>query len=324
MKSWKLPVGFLVAVGFVALAYGLCVVAVDQSEYVIITRFGKTAKLITEPGGPHFKSPVDKVHRIDRRIFVLETEIQQLATGDKIPFVAQAYILWRVEDSPRAVERYFQGLRGLRQNAEDRLAKLLNSIARSVFASREQKNIISLERDSVQIHDMTAEIHAQMNAATRDPARGYGIEIVEVGFSRLGLPEPNTLAVYKTMKSEREMLSAKFRAEGRAEARVRKTQASTYRSQKIEEAKKDAQEIIGRAEAKAVEIYAQAFRQDPEFYRYLRTLEAYEKIIDSKTTVVLDSDSALLQYLNPVSLEIKPPPEPLKEEAQKAFQASQP
>lgn len=321
MKSKKSLIITVVGCLLLAILAATSFFTVDQTQYVIITRFGRPVRALLEPGGPHLKAPFDKINIIDRRIFSQKTKLQQLVTGDKIPFIAQAYILWRVRDTDADVHKFFLALRGNRDFAEYRLNQLLSSIARAVFSEKTQDNLISLDKDKVQMESMLAEIKKQLNAKTQDPINGYGIEILDIGLSRLGLPDANTKKVYQTMKSEREMLSAKYRAEGRAEATKIRASANTYRSKQVEEAKRRAKEIVGAAEAKAVAIYGTAYRRDPDFYQYTRTLEAYEKIFRTKTNLVLRSDSALLKYLNPKFIDVTPStPSSLNGEMNKTIQ----
>jgi membrane protease subunit HflC len=126
----------------------------------------------------------------------------------------------------------------------------------------------------------------------------YGIEVVDVRIKRVDLPRENEESIYARMDAERKRQANKFRSEGEEEAQ--KIRASTEKDKTIilANAYKEAEEIRGEGEAKALEIYANAFNKDPEFYEFMRTLEAYKKVIDNKTTLVLPADSKLFKTLN--------------------------
>lgn len=131
-------------------------------------------------------------------------------------------------------------------------------------------------------------------------AQKYGIKVVDVRVKVLNFPEKNRLSVFSRMKSEREAIARKYRSEGGEESA--KIRADAEREQRVivSEAYAKAEKLRGEGDAEAIRIYAEAYGKDPEFYKFLRTLESYGKFIDDKTTVVLPSNSELLKYLNQV------------------------
>ena len=128
-------------------------------------------------------------------------------------------------------------------------------------------------------------------------AREYGIDVVSLRLERLAFPQQNEAAVFQRMRAERERIARQFRSEGEEAALKIRAEADLQRSSLLAEADKKAAEIRGDAEAEAARVYADALKADPEFFRFVRTLQSYDKIIDDKTTVVLPADSPLMRSL---------------------------
>jgi membrane protease subunit HflC len=156
-------------------------------------------------------------------------------------------------------------------------------------------NLVSVDHEDVRIPQMEELICKRAGDMVR---KSYGIALEQVGITRIALPEDNARSVYRRMIAERSSIANEYRALGKEEADKIKSQADREKSRILAEAYKQSQIIRGEGEAESANIYADAYRQAPEFFKLLRTLEAYKKILDSKTTLVLSSDSELLRYLN--------------------------
>jgi len=160
---------------------------------------------------------------------------------------------------------------------------------------RPMSALVSDQPGEAQRTDILGEIRAR--CAQRTEA-SFGIELVDVRLKRISLPEQNKQSVFRRMRAERDRIARKYRAEGEEEAMKIKAAADRERSQLLAEAERDAALRRGAAAKEAIRIYAVAHGKDPEFYRFLRSLEAYRAILDRDTTLVLSSDSALFRYLS--------------------------
>ena len=264
---------------------------VDEREHVIITQFGQPVKTITDPGLYYkWPDPVQTVNRFDKRLMLYKTRLIEYLTQDKKNIIVQCFVCWRI-DNPL---EFFQAV-GNNISAAKKIDDIVCAQLGSILGNYEMASIISIEKDSVKIKEIEKVITENSNKKTID---SYGIKIKEVGICRLALPQDNVESVYKRMKSERESIANKYRAEGREKADIIRSEANKIQSDILSEAYKDAEIIKGEGDAAATKIYAEAFEKDSAFYKFIRTLESYKRIIDDKTTVVLSSKSDLFKYLN--------------------------
>ena len=264
---------------------------VDEREHVIITQFGQPVKTITDPGLYYkWPDPVQTVNRFEKRLMLYKTRLIEYLTQDKKNIIVQCFVCWRI-DNPL---EFFQAV-GNNISAAKKIDDIVCAQLGSILGNYEMASIISIEKDSVKIKEIEKAITENSNKKTID---SYGIKIKEVGICRLALPQDNVESVYKRMKSERESIANKYRAEGREKADIIRSEANKIQSDILSEAYKDAEIIKGEGDAAATKIYAEAFEKDSAFYKFIRTLESYKRIIDDKTTVVLSSKSDLFKYLN--------------------------
>jgi membrane protease subunit HflC len=123
----------------------------------------------------------------------------------------------------------------------------------------------------------------------------YGIHVVDVRIKRLNLPEQNKQSVFARMRAERERIARQYRAEGEEQALSIRADADRQKEEILSAAYKDAEKIKGEGDAESTRTYSQAYSRNPRFYKLVRTLESYKKILDDKTTAILSSDSELLK-----------------------------
>ncbi len=264
---------------------------VDEREHVIITQFGQPVKTITDPGLYYkWPDPVQTVNRFEKRLMLYKTRLIEYLTQDKKNIIVQCFVCWRIDNSLG----FFQAV-GNNISATKKIDDIVCAQLGSILGNYEMASIISIEKDSVKIKEIEKAITENSNKKTID---SYGIKIKEIGICRLALPQDNVESVYKRMKSERESIANKYRAEGREKADIIRSEANKIQSDILSEAYKDAEIIKGEGDAAATKIYAEAFEKDSAFYKFIRTLESYKRIIDDKTTVVLSSKSDLFKYLN--------------------------
>ncbi|MSQ27739.1 MAG: protease modulator HflC [Dehalococcoidia bacterium] len=273
----------LVAAGLVVLQ---SLYIVDISEQVIVTQFGQFKQTVREPG-LHVKMPVvEQVTTFSRRILRYEMQPTSLLTSDKKNLVIDAYARYRIVD-PLIV---FQTV-GNEAGADARLGSIISSELRKNVASHPQSDIIATAR---------ARLMATVAANAAAEAAKFGLELTDVRIKRADFPSEIAASVFERMRAERNREATQFRAEGSEEEIKIKADADRRRTILVAEARKAAEIIRGEGEAEAVRIYAQAVQQDPDFFAFLRSLEAYKLILKDRTTVVFSEGSELFQFLSAV------------------------
>lgn len=257
---------------------------VDEREQVVILQLGKPVRTITEPG-LYFKLPIPFQNAItfDDRLLEYDVAPEEVLSKDKKTLIVDNYVRWRISD-PLLFLQTVQAI----PNAVTRLDDIVYSELRQELGKHNMSEIIFETREEIM------EIVTKASDKSTDQ---YGIEVVDVRIKRVDLPRENEESIYARMDAERKRQANKFRSEGEEEAQ--KIRALTEKDKTIilATAYKESQEIRGEGEAKALEIYANAFNKDPDFYEFTRTLEAYKKIIDEKTTLILPADSKLFKTL---------------------------
>lgn len=284
-----MTIGLLLGLFLVGLVY-FSVFTVSESEYVIVTRFGNPKRVITEPG-LHVKWPafLEKANRIDRRINVFKTLPIQLLLGDKNPIIVTSFIAWRVSEPLR----FFQSLTFV-DNARQKLSDMATSQLGSVLGDFTLENIINTDQNMIKLVEIEENITTNCNARARQE---YGVEVVKMGFRRINYPAIVADAVYNRMRAEREKEAKKFRAEGLEAASKIEAETDREVSEILARAYKESEIIKGEGDRAAMKIYGEAYGQDQEFFEFKKSLETYEKILQSKSTLVLSTDSELFKYL---------------------------
>ncbi len=282
-----LIIGTLAAVFIVA---NLMLFQVDATEYAIVTQFGQPIRAISEPGlYVKLPDPVQSVIRLDRRLQVHTHEQTELLTKDKKNILVEAYATWRVTDPVR----FFTSVRDA-PGADTRLADILVSELGVALGRYELANLVTIDAQQMQLPAMMTQVSERVDERTG----AYGFAVADVRLKVLNFPEANRQSVFQRMKAERERIARGFRSEGTEEATKIRAAADAERTTILSAAQREAERIRGQGEAQAIRIYAAAFGQDPGFYQFLRTLQAYDKVITKGTTLILPSDSELLKYLN--------------------------
>jgi membrane protease subunit HflC len=286
MKRQQLLLGGALAI--VALA-ALSPFVVDATEYAIVTRFGRPIRTFTTPG-LRFRVPlIDQVIHLDARVLLTEPAATEYLTLDKKNIVARSFLTWRIADPLRFLQTMV-----VRDTAEARLAAVSASELGSAFGSAPFESLVSTDPQRMRLDGVVQEVEERVRSTA---AREFGIELVALRLERLAFPQQNEASVYQRMRAERQRIAKQFRSEGEERALKIRAEADLTRARIMAEAERTATEIRGKAEAEAARIYAEAVGTSPEFYRFARTLESYEKIIDKDTTLVLPADSPLMQDL---------------------------
>lgn len=260
---------------------------VDQRQYAIVFALGEVKNVIDEPGF-HIKlpAPFQNVVFLDKRILSSEThEPDRIITAEKMNILVDWYVKWRIVD-PRL---YYVSFGADEQRTQDRLAQIVKASLNDEITKRTLRQVIAGDRES-----LMAAIKKKMS----DEARQIGIQIVDIRIKRLDYVEQVNNSVYERMKSERTRVANELRSTGAAESEKIQADADRQRTVILAEAYREAEKIRGQGDAKASRIYAQAFGQNPDFYRFYRSLEAYRASFNSKKDViVVDPSSEFFRYM---------------------------
>ena len=258
-------------------------VVVDETELAIVTRFGDPVRTIRNPG-LSVKTPfIDEVTRFEKRLMIFDAPSDSLLTKDKKRLIIDVYARGRVSD-PLI---FYRKVRNETQ-ARSRVIDIVASELRREIALDDQKEIIHSTREAIM---------NRVRDNVRPLIQELGIDIVDVRIKRADFPETIASSVYERMKAERKRIADRERAQG-AEADLRKRAEVDREAVEItSEAVKKADIIRGEAEGEAINIFAEAFEQDPEFFRFQRTLEAYQEFLTENATIVLPASSDLFEYL---------------------------
>ncbi len=298
----------------VALVVGLIVLAssaylVYETDQVIITQFGApVGEPVMEPG-LHFKLPfIQVVQRFDKRFLPWDGDRNQLPTKDKRFIWVDTYARWQIIDPLQFFKRL-----GDERSARSRLSDILDGETRNTIA---RHNLIEVVRDSnrefvvveelgsggaradaAEIQAGRSALEAEVLAAAESRVSDLGIRVLDFRFKRINYVAEVQQEVYARMISERQRIAEQFRSEGAGEAariggeklrELKEIESAAYR---------EAQEIRGKADAEAADIYAQAYNRDPDFYRFLKSMEVLRSTMDSKTVLLLGTDGDLLRYV---------------------------
>ena len=275
---------YIVFFGLAVLIAFSTMIVVDETEQIVILQFGKPVQTIKDPG-LNFKlpAPIQVSNTFEKRLLEYDVPPEEILSRDKKSLIIDNYVRWRIVDPLL----FLQTVRAV-PTAKTRLDDIVYSELRQELGNHDMHEIITETRELIM---------KKVTAASNEETSKYGIEVIDVRIRRVDLPRENEASIYARMEAERKRQANKFRSEGEEEAQ--KIRAATDRDKTVilAEAYKTAQQIRGEGEAEALDIYAESFSKDPDFYEFLRTLETYEKVIDNKTTLVLPGDSKLFKAL---------------------------
>lgn len=301
------------ALALAAGASGCACYTLDEAEQAVITRFGEPrGQPITEPG-LHFKMPfADTVNRFDKRWLEWTGDPNQIPTRDKKYIWVDSFARWRIADPLR----FFQRMRDERI-AQSRLDDIIDGETRNAIASYplieavratgrifETDEVLDdgdaerVEKVAVGREKLTRRILERASAVVSE----FGIELVDVQIKRINYVDEVQVKVFERMISERRRIAEKSRSEGMGRSAEIRGQKERELKKIRSEAYRRAQEIQGKGDAEATQIYAQAFGKDPEFYQFLRTLEAYPRTVNANTSMFLGTDTEFYRYLRSASI----------------------
>ncbi len=270
---------------------------VNEGERAIVIQFGKVQRdadtgmpTVYEPG-LHFKLPlIEQVKRLDARFKTLDGDPDRFVTSEKKDLIVDTYVKWRISD----FANYYLSTNGGNQaQAEALLTRRVNSGLRAEFGSRTIKEIVSGERDNLMRE-------ALIRGA--DSAQELGIEVIDVRVMQINLPTEVSQSIFQRMRAEREAVAREHRSEGREQAEFIRADVDARVTVMLADAERQSRQIRGEGNAEAAGIYAEAYQQDPEFYQFLRSLQAYEtSFAKGNDVIVLEPDSDFFKYLKNIS-----------------------
>ncbi len=282
--------GFIAFIAAALILISQSFFIVDATEYAVVTQFGEFQRSYTSPGLKSKLPFIQNAVKFDNRLQRFDVPPANFITLDKKNLVIDAYARYRITDPLL----FLQNLLDLTE-AGPKVGDIVTSELNKEVARDNQTDIISETREQVMERVTVA---SQLIASTSgEGGRGLGIEIVDVRIKRADFPATIANSVFDRMNAERRRVANQERAEGERTKLEIQSGADRERAEILANAEREALEIRGEAEGQSIQIFAEALQQDPEFYTFLRSLEAYGKLLGENDTIVLDSEAALFRFL---------------------------
>lgn len=314
--------GFLVVAG--VTFFWASTIIVNENEQVVITEFGApVGEAITEPG-LYFKTPfIHRVHRFENRYLEWSGDRNQVPTRDKRFIWVDTFARWRIVDPLRFYQRVLD-----EGGAQSRLDDIIDGATRDVVANHDLIQVVRLTNREPAVDSELEEIEGDLELEVEveideDPvytglieiesgrqeimdeilvqsaarAEDLGIEILDVRFKHIHYNEDVQQQVFARMIAERQRIAQRYRSEGEGQAAEIAGEKERELQRLESAAYRDAERLRGEADGEAAAIYAEAYDVDPEFYRFLRTMESYKDILDDRSTLMLTTESDFFQYL---------------------------
>jgi len=283
----------LLVLALVAVLIANSAYYVDQREKALVFKFGEIIRSDDEPG-LRWKIPfVNNVEFYDARIQTMDANPELYLTNEKKNLMVDSFVKWRISD----VAKYYVTVSGNSNSARRRLAQRVNDSLRREFGTRDVHQVVSGDR---------AEIMDVVRKATNVEAGQIGVEIVDVRLKRVDLVPAVSERVYVRMEAERSRITKQLRARGAEAAEKIQADADRQRTVILANARRDAQKVKGEGDAQAADIYAQAYNQDPEFYSFYRSINAYKSSFSgSGSMLVVDPTSEFFSYFKKAKPEAK-------------------
>jgi len=273
--------------GAVALVIlNLSAFTINERELAIKLQVGEVVKADYEPG-LHFKIPFyQTIRKFPKRIMTINERPERIFTAERLAMDVDFFVKWRIVDTVN----FYISTGGSFRVANDRISEIIKNAIVTEFGKRTVKEAISVER---------AELMRDMLATATTTAKGLGVELIDVRVKQVEFPDDVRNSVYQQMREERGRIAAERRAQGMEVSEEKRSTADKERTIILANANKDSQIIRGEGDAKAAEIYANAYNQDPEFYAFYRSIDAYRNSIGNANDImVIDPDNEFFQYLN--------------------------
>jgi len=301
---------FIVAAVIAIIVLSSALYTVTEFEYAVVTEFGKPVRIVTE-ASLYWKTPfIQDVNRIEKRILSWDGDPNDVITQDKKSIYIDTLARWKVVDP----KQFYVSLKGRIPNGMKKLDDIVDGVVRDVIGRYKLIELVRSTNRELQyeVEEVDAEqkrkaqrievgrdriMEEILTQAKQGLEARFGFELLDVRIKRVNYTESVRQDVYNRMKSERNRISERFLSEAREQQNIILGDMEKELATIEGEASQKSAEIRGEADATVIDIYAKAIRQAPEFYRFLRTLEAYRNSFDSKTVVILSTDSPFLKLL---------------------------
>lgn len=274
----------IIVIGALLIVGSFSIFTVDEREKAVLFRLGEIVRTDFAPG-LFFQMPfVNNVRKFDARIQTLDAEPERYLTSEKKNVIVDAFVKWKIGD----VSRYYTATGGDAVRANLRLSQIIKDGLRGQFGRRTIQEVVSGERE---------EIMAAITADANELAKTFGIDLVDVRIKRIDLAKEISESVFRRMEAERLRVAKDLRARGAETAEIIRAEADRKRTVILAEAYSEAEKTRGQGDAQAAAIYAKAFNQDPKFYGFYRSIDAYKKTFASKEDVlVIEPNSEFFRY----------------------------
>ncbi|MBA6252528.1 protease modulator HflC [Colwellia sp. BRX8-7] len=255
-------------------------------QFTKIKRDADSGEMIVYEPGLHFKIPfINNVRRLDARIQTLDEAADRFVTSEKKDLMVDSFVKWRIVD----FSTFYLRTSGSVENARALLKQKVNNGLRTEFGTRTIKEIVSGDRDGIM---------AKALASASSSREDLGIEVIDVRIKAINLPAEVSASIYDRMRAERTAVAKEHRSKGQEQAEIIRATIDSKVTVMLATAQKEAQEMRGEGDALAAKVYADSYGQDPEFFSFYRSLEAYEKSFSSKSDIlVVKPDSDFFNYL---------------------------
>ncbi|TFH10266.1 MAG: protease modulator HflC [Candidatus Atribacteria bacterium] len=281
----KSLITFVIVVVVAVISFNLFTFTVDETKTAVVRQFGDVVRVVEAPG-LHLKVPfIQSITYLEDRILNYDIQPREIITSEQKRLVIDNYAIWRIAD-PRL---FLESTGGQLVGGQTKIDDIVYSDLRNILAKHTLDEVVSAKRTEY-LQEVTELSRTKL-------LEDFGIMLLDVRIKRADLPAEVEQAVFSRMRSERERLAAQLRAEGEEQARQITSNADKDVEIILADARKDAEKVRGEGDAEALEIYAEAYNQDPDFYRFWRTLESYKVALASNTRIILSSDSDYLRFL---------------------------
>ena len=278
--------GLITIIGLALVALNLTAFTVNERELAIKLQVGEVVQADYKPG-LHFKIPfIQTVEKFSSRILTIDERPERIFTGERLAMDVDFFVKYRIINTVD----FYVSTGGSYRVASSRISEIIKNAIVTEFGKRTVQEAISVER---------AELMRDMLATATTTAEGLGVELVDVRVKQVEFPDDVRNSVYQQMREERGRIAAERRAEGMEVSEQKKSTADKERTIILANANRDSQKLRGTGDAKAAEIYADAYNQDPEFYAFYRSIDAYRNSIgNSNDIMVIDPNNEFFRYLN--------------------------
>ncbi len=278
--------GAVVITGLVLVTIGLSAFTVNERDLAIKLQVGKVVESDYAPG-LHFKIPIyQTVRRFPKRILTISDRPERIFTAERLALQVDFFVKWRIVNPVQ----FYTSTGGIQHVANDRLSEIIKNAIVTEFGKRSVQEAISVER---------AELMRDMLATAAVASEGLGVELIDIRVKQVEFPDEVRNSVYAQMREERARVAAERRAQGHEIAEQRTATADKERTIILADAYRDGQILRGAGDARAAEIYANAYNKNPEFYAFYRSIEAYRTSMGkSGDILVLDPNNEFFRYLN--------------------------